>query len=95
MNCASPLGHKRAWQSHLHQTQDLRLCLPSAKKQRRCDVCDEIADVYHKLNPIVIDDNMEILVRFVSECMTGPAQLRASMMQDWRCLQGGVVRRAS
>ena len=38
---------------------------------------------------------MEILCKFVSECMTGPAQLRASKMQDWRCLQGAVTRRAS
>ena len=43
----------------------------------------------------VIDDDIEILCRFVSECMTDPAQLRASMMQDWRCLQGAVLRRTS
>ena len=61
------------------------LCLPPATKERRCDVCDDITDVFHKLSQFpstVIDDDMEILCRFVSECMTGPAQLRASMMQD-------------
>ena len=65
--------------------------------QRRCNFCDEITDVFHKLSQFpstVIVDDMEIC-RFVSECMTGPAQLRASMMQDWRCLQGAVTRRAS
>ena len=84
--------------SHLHQSRDLVLCLPSATKERRCDVCDEITDVFHKLGQFpstVTDDDMEILVRFVSECMTDPTQLRASMMQDWRCLQGCVIRRAS
>ena len=30
-------------------------------------------------------------MRFVSECMTDPAQLRASMMQELRCLQGGDI----
>ena len=61
------------------------LCLPPATKERRCDVCDDITDVFHKLSQLsstVIDDDMEILCRFVSGCMTGPAQLRASMMQD-------------
>ena len=46
-----------------------QLCLPFSTKKRMCDVCDEITDVlkYHKLNQIpstVIDDDMEILVRF-------------------------------
>ena len=61
------------------------LCLPSAAKESRCDVCDEITDVFHKLSRLsstVIDDNIEILVRFVSECMTDPAQLRASKIQE-------------
>ena len=86
-------GHSR-----LHQSRDMMLCLPSAKKERRCDVCDEITDFFHKLSHFpwtVIDDDMEILCRFVSECMTGPAQLMASMMQDWIYLQGAVTRRAS
>ena len=38
---------------------------------------------------------MKILVRFVSECITDPAQLRASMMQELRCLQGGDIWPAS
>ena len=47
--------------------------------------CDEITDFSHKFSQLpwtVIDDDMEILCRFVSECMTILAQLRASMMQD-------------
>ena len=54
--------------------------------------------MYVKLSQVpssVIDDDMEILVRVVSKCMTGPAQLRASMMEDRRCSQGAVNRRAS
>ena len=73
----------------------LMLCLHSAIKERRCD---EITDVFHKISQFSssgIDDDMEILVRFVSECMTDPAQLRASTMQDWVCLRGAVTRRAS
>ena len=72
------------------------LCLHSATKERRCDVCDEITDVFHKSSQFpstVSDDNMEILVRFLSEFITDPAQLRVSMMQD--CLQGAVIWRAS
>ena len=72
------------------------LCLPSATKERICDVCEEITDVFHKLSQFpstVIDDDMKILCRFVSECMTDPAELRALMMQD--CSQGAVTRRAS
>ena len=74
------------------------LCLPSATKERRCDASDEITDVFHKLSQFpltVFDDDMEILCRLASECMTGPTQLRAWMMQDWRCLQGAVNGRAS
>ena len=73
-------GHSR-----FHQSRDLMLCLPSVTKERRCDVCDEINDVFYILSQFpstVIDDDMEILSRFVSECMTGPGQLRTSMMQD-------------
>ena len=61
------------------------LCLPSATKERKFDVCDEITDVFHKLSQFpstVINDDMVILCRFVSEYMTGPAQLRASTMQN-------------
>ena len=36
-------GHSR-----LHQLRDLMLFLPSATKERRCSVCDEITDVFHK-----------------------------------------------
>ena len=57
-----------------------------------------MTDVFHKLGQFpstVIGDDMDILVRFVSECKTDPAQLRASMMQDWRCVQGAVIRHAS
>ena len=82
------------YHSRLHQSRDLMLCLPSATKKRRCDASDEITDVFHKLGQFpstVFDDDMAILCRFV----TGPAQLRASMMQDWRCLQGAVNSRAS
>ena len=83
--------------SRLHQSRDfmLMLCLHSATKEKRCD---EITDVFHKLSQFSssgIDDDMEILVRFVSECMTDPAQLRASTMQDWVCLRGAVTRRAT
>ena len=52
------------------------LCLLSATKERRCDVCDEITDVFHKLSQFpstVMDDDMDILSGLVSECMTGPA----------------------
>ena len=54
--------------------------------KRKKYVCDKITDVFHKINQCpgtVINDDMEILVRFVSECMTDPAQLRASKIQDW------------
>ena len=37
-----------------------------------CDGCDEITDVFHKLSQIpstVIDDDMQILVIFVSDCI--------------------------
>ena len=83
--------------SRLHQSRDfmLMLCLHSATKEKRCD---ETTDVFHKLSQFSssgIDDDMEILVRFVSECMTDPAQLRASTMQDWVCLRGAVTRRAT
>ena len=91
MNCAHWATEE---QGHSH----LMLCLPSATKERRCDVCDKITDVFHKLSQFpltVIDDDMEMLCRFVSECMTGPAQLTAAMMQDWRCLQEAVTRRVS
>ena len=75
------------------------LSVPSATKEIRCDASEhEMTDVFHKLSQFpstVFDDDMVILCRFASECMTGPAQLRASMMQDWRCLQGAVNRRAS
>ena len=57
------------------------LCLSSATQENRFDVCDEITDFFHKLSQFlstVIDDDMEsfmgILVRFVSECMTGLVQ---------------------
>ena len=49
MNCASPLGHRRAGHSHHHQSRDLISCLPSVTKERRCDVCNEITDVSYKL----------------------------------------------
>ena len=55
-------------------------------------------DAFHKLSQFsstVINDEMEIFVMFVSGCMTDPAQLRVSMMQDWRCLQGAVIRWSS
>ena len=84
--------------SRFHQSRDLMSCLPSATKERRCDACDEITELFHKLSQspsTVIDDDMEILCRFVSECITDPAQLSASMMQDWTCLQGAVTGRAS
>ena len=54
--------------------------------------------MYVKLSQVpssVIYDDKEILVRVVSKCMTGPAQQRASMMEDRRCLQGAVNRRSS
>ena len=100
MNCALHWATEEQGHSRLHQSQDLMLCLTlhSATKERRCDVCDEITYVFHKLSQFpstVIDDDMAILVRFESECMTDPAQLRAQMMQHWRCLQGAVTRRAS
>ena len=38
-------GHSRP-----HQSRDLMLCIPSATKERRCDVCDVITDVFHKLS---------------------------------------------
>ena len=63
----------------------LMFCLHSATMERKCDVCDEITDVFYKLSQFpsaVMDDDMEILVRFISEYMTNPAQLRESMMQD-------------
>ena len=96
MNCASPSAKEEQGRSRLHQSRDfmLMLCLHSATKEKRCD---EITDVFHKLSQFSssgIDDDMEILVRFVSECMTDPAQLRASTMQDWVCLRGAVTRRA-
>ena len=40
MNCASPLGHRRAGAFTLHQSRDLMLCLPCATNERRCDVCE-------------------------------------------------------
>ena len=79
-------GHSR-----LNQSRVVMLFLPSAAKKSKCDVCDEITDVFHKISqfpPTVVDNDMKIFVRFVCECMTDPAQLRASMMQDWRCFQG-------
>ena len=83
--------------SRLPQSRDfmLMLCPHSATKEIRCD---EITDVFHKLSQFSsagIDDDMEILVRFVTECMTDPAQLSASTMQDRVCLRGAVTRRAS
>ena len=44
------------------------LFLPSATKERRCVVCDEITDVFYKLSQFpstVIDDDMNILCRCV------------------------------
>ena len=68
----------------------LMLCLHSATKEK---ICDEITDVFHKLSQFSssgIDDDMEILVRFVSECMTDPAQLRVR-----RCKTGYVCEELS
>ena len=95
--CVS-IGPQKRRGIHTFTNQGICVCLPSATSIRRCDVCDDLTDVFHKLSKFpstVTDDDMEILVRFVSECMTDPTQLRASMMQDWRCLQGCVIRRAS
>ena len=95
--CLLSIAKEEQGRSRLHQSRDfmLMLCLYSAAKEKRCD---EITDVFHKLSQFSssgIDDDMEILVRFVSECMTDPAQLRASTMQDWVCLRGAVTRRAT
>ena len=60
-------GHSR-----LHQSRNMMFCQPFATKERMCDVCDEITDVFHKLSQIPsteINDDMEILVRFVSGCI--------------------------
>ena len=47
------------------------LYLASATKERRCDVCDEITDVFYKLSQFpstVIDDDMNILCKCVRMC---------------------------
>ena len=88
MNCASPLGHIRAGAFTPSPITGFDVA------STFCDnVCDEITDVFHKLGQFsstVIDDDMEILCRFVSECMTGPAQLR----KRW-CKTGDVRKELS
>ena len=69
------LGH-----SCLHESRDLMLmlCLHSATTERRCDVYGNIIDVFNKLGQFpstVIGDDMDILLRFVSEYMTDDARL--------------------
>ena len=84
-------GHSR-----LRQSRDFMLCLPSATKERRCDVCDEITDFFRKLSQFpwtVIADDMGILCRFVSKCMTGPNvwQVQHSWGRRW-CKTGDVCK---
>ena len=99
MNCESPLGHRRTGTFTPSPITgfDVVSAFLRQRKEDDCDVCDEITDVFVIQNlsqfpSTLIDDDMEILCRFVSACMTGPAQLRMSMMEDWRCLQGAVTR---
>ena len=91
MDCASSFGHRRA-----------EAFTPSPitgfDVVSTVYILRQLTNVFHRISQFpstVINDDMDSLCRFVSECMTGPAQLRAAMMQDWGCFQGAVTRRAS
>ena len=85
-------------QSRLHQSQDLMLCPPSATKQRRCDVCDEITDVFHKLSPISSNwrwhgDLGEVCVWMYDISDTAEGVDDAILdMSARRCHQAGIIK---
>ena len=74
MNCGSPLGHKiaGAFTPSPITGFDLICVYLLRQRERRCDVCDEITDFFHKLSQFpltVINDDMDNLIvgLFVSE----------------------------
>ena len=84
--------------SHAFTNHGIWCCVYLLRQRKKmwCIWWDNLC--FHNLSQFpstVFDDEMAILCRFASECMTCPAQLRASMRQDWRCLQWAVNRRAS
>ena len=93
MNCASPFGHRRARAFTPSPITVFVSTFCDKAEKMLCSLCDEITDVVHKLDQLpwtVIDDDMEILYRFVSECMT----VQHSWGRRW-CKTGDVCKELS